>query len=169
MKLKRVKQFVIQLTGTMREEDYRYVTKHLTPEEFMFFRKLSKNDQKHCVRVAKGIESIIIEEVKDNYTKEDIIRYIRLGLLHDIGKSFKKINIINKSILVILNSITKGKLKKFIMIKSVDCYYNHGEKGYEILKSQYKDREFLEAIRYHHDIYYYGDMVKLLRYVDDQN
>ncbi|ADL49799.1 HD domain-containing protein [Clostridium cellulovorans] len=169
MGIKRVRQFVIQLTDTMREEDYIYVNKYLTSKETIIFRKLSKNDQKHCVRVAKGLENIIIEKCGDNYNKAEIIKYIRLGLLHDIGKSFKKVNVINKSVLVMLNSLTKGKLIKFVNIKSIDCYYNHGEKGYEMLKDQCDDKEFLQVIRYHHNRNYNNVAVKLLRDIDDKN
>jgi putative nucleotidyltransferase with HDIG domain len=73
------------------------------------------------------------------------------ALLHDIGKIEGKLNLIDKSILVVLDRITKGKIKEFKNLKKVDIYYNHPDKGYNILKNfDYNDR-FLYLIRNHHN------------------
>ena len=53
--------------------------------------------------------------------------------------------------MVILNKMTNGKIKKYDNIKSIDIYYNHGEKGAKLLQSinSYDDK-FLDVIKYHH-------------------
>ncbi len=75
---------------------------------------------------------------------------VKVGLLHDVGKSRQKINIIDKSIIVILNKLTNGKLRN-INLKKIQCYYNHSEYSYEILKEINENNVFLEVVRNHHN------------------
>ena len=176
---KRVRQFIMNLTDRINEDDYKYVKSKLNKKEYEIFNAISKSEQKHSVRVAKEIENIIDELKKGNnfeggYTltngeildketifsaKEDLIKneemLIKVGLLHDVGKSRQKINIIDKSIIVILNKLTSGKLRN-INLKKIQCYYNHSEYSYEILKEINKNNVFLEAVRNHHNEYYLG-------------
>ena len=49
---KRVKQFYINVTDKMNEEDYKYVNAIITEEEFELFNKLLKSEQKHSVRIS---------------------------------------------------------------------------------------------------------------------
>ena len=109
---KRVKQFYINVTDKMTEKDYEYVKEILNNKELELFLRLSKSEQKHSVRIAKDIESVI---ENNNTNDEDIIKnrdlLIRGALLHDIGKSVKRLNVIDKSIIVILNKLTDGQLK----------------------------------------------------------
>ena len=78
-------------------------------------------------------------------------RIAKAALLHDVGKGEYGLNLIEKSTLVLLNNLTKGKIKRFNNIKQVDIYYNHAQKGADILKQfNTYDKEFLDSIRYHH-------------------
>ena len=180
---KRVRQFIMNLTDRINEDDYKYVKSKLNKKEYEIFNAISKSEQKHSVRVAKEIENIIDELKKGNnfeggYTltngeildkeiifsaKEDLIKneemLVKVGLLHDVGKSRQKINIIDKSIIVILNKLTNGKLRN-INLKKIQCYYNHSEYSYEILKEINKNNVFLEAIRNHHNEDYSGNSGK---------
>lgn len=211
---KRVRQFIMNLTDRINENDYKYIESKLNNKEYEIFKEISKSEQKHSVRVAREIENIINEikkgnEFKSGYTltngeildrkiilsaKEELIKneelLIKAGLLHDVGKSRQRINIIDKSIIVILNKLTKGKLRN-INLKKIQCYYNHSEYSYEILKEMYKNidlekknidvknentnemnidndkinknNDFLEVIRNHHNENYgenKGDDVK---------
>ena len=125
---KRVKQFYINVTDKMTEKDYEYVKEILNNKELELFLRLSKSEQKHSVRIAKDIESVI---ENNNTNDEDIIKnrdlLIRGALLHDIGKSVKRLNVIDKSIIVILNKLTDCQLKSLKKSKIVQCYYNHSE------------------------------------------
>ena len=176
---KRVRQFIMNLTDRINEDDYKYVESKLNKKEYEIFNAISKSEQKHSVRVAKEIENIIDELKKGNnfeggYTltngeildneiifsaKENLIKneemLVKVGLLHDVGKSRQKINIIDKSIIVILNKLTNGKLRN-INLKKIQCYYNHSEYSYEILKEINKNNVFLEVVRNHHNEYYSG-------------
>ena len=148
---KRVKQFYINATDLMTNKDYEYVKIHLNNEEYDLFKKILKSEQKHSVRIAKEIEYIIENNLVDDI---DIIQsknlLIKTALLHDVGKSKQKVNIIEKSIIVILNKLTKGNLKNFKKSKKVQCYYNHSEYSYILLKDIIKDDLILSIIRNHH-------------------
>ena len=216
---KRVRQFIMNLTDRINENDYKYVESKLNKEEYELFKTISKSEQKHSVRVAKEIENVINEIKKENqfekgYTltngeildreiifsaKEDLIKneemLVKAGLLHDIGKSRQRINIIDKSIIVILNKLTSGKLRN-INLKKIQCYYNHSEYSYEILKGLSKNidevsdknineklinNDFLEIVRNHHNEnygenivrndkkYYLGNIIRFFQGIDDGN
>lgn len=148
---KRVKQFYINATDSMISKDYEYVKIHLNNEEYDLFKKILKSEQKHSVRIAKEIEYTIENNLVDDI---DIIQsknlLIKTALLHDVGKSKQKVNIIEKSIIVILNKLTKGNLKNFKKSKKIQCYYNHSEYSYILLKDIIKDDLILSIIRNHH-------------------
>ena len=113
---KRVKQFYINVTDKMNEEDYKYVNAIITEEEFELFNKLLKSEQKHSVRIAKYIENSIDNKLvfdEDIINNKDLL--IKAALLHDVGKSKKSVNVIEKSIIVILNKLTKGNLRNLKM------------------------------------------------------
>lgn len=148
---KRVKQFYINATDLMTNKDYKYVKRNLNNEEYDLFKKILKSEQKHSVRIAKEIEYTIENNLVDDI---DIIQsknlLIKTALLHDVGKSRQKVNIIEKSIIVILNKLTKGNLKNFKKSKKIQCYYNHSEYSYILLKDIIKDDLILSIIRNHH-------------------
>ena len=149
---KRVKQFYINVTDLMKDEDYDYVKRKLNDEEYKLFNKILKSEQKHSVRIARQIEFIIDNNLIDDI---DIIEnknlLIKAALLHDIGKSEQKVNIIEKSIIVILNKLTKGRLKKIQKSKKIQCYYNHSEYSYNLLKDIIEDDLILNIVKNHHN------------------
>ena len=68
--------------------------------------------------------------------------------------------------------MTKGKLKKYDSFKVVDAYYNHAEKGANILKKlNVYDKEFLDTIRYHHNnkITNESKLLQVIRECDNKN
>ena len=140
----RIKQFLWAVTAKITVKDQMFIKKNLNETEQKLFFKLKTLDQKHCIRVAyKAIQLCKDKNIDDK-------RLIKAALLHDIGKTECSLRIIDKSFLVILDKISKGKLKKFKNIKKVNIYYNHAEIGYEILKKYNYDKKFLELIKNHH-------------------
>ena len=128
MSLYRVKQFIWALKSLSEDIDTEYVNKFLNKKERRLFNKLKKTDKQHCIRVSK--DAVYLSRGRNI----NLNRVAKVGLLHDIGKGEYGLNIIEKSVLVILNKVTKGKLKKYDGIKAVDSYYNHAEKGANLLK-----------------------------------
>lgn len=166
---KRVKQFYINATDLMKNEDYDYVKRKLNNEEYKLFNKILKSEQKHSVRIAKEIEFIIDNNLIDDI---DIIEnknlLIKAALLHDIGKSKQKVNIIEKSIIVILNKLTKGRLKKIQKSKKIQCYYNHSEYSYNLLKDIIEDDLILNIIKNHHNNTD-NKYINFFKQIDDNN
>lgn len=169
--LYRVKQFIWALTSIFKKTDYKYINKYLYNNEIKVFNSMKKSDIQHCVRVAKTIEKSL-EECNDKFYSDDKKKeMIRLGLLHDIGKSEYKLNCIEKSIIVILDKITKSKIIKYKQFKIVRNYYYHAEEGSYILKNlnnQYSD-EFLYLVENHHDKNCKNDLMDILRNADDNS
>ena len=104
--LYRVKQFIWAIKSLFQEVDNDYVNKLLDKREKRLFNKLKKSDKQHCIRVSK--DAVILSKDKGLNAK----RVAKVALLHDIGKAEYRINIVEKSILVILNKLSKGNLKK---------------------------------------------------------
>lgn len=164
MSLYRIKQFYWSITSKITEEDRIFLKKYLKDKEIELFKKLTVADQKHCIKVAK--------EIKQYYEKNSIkdTSMIKIGLMHDIGKIHKPLSPIDKSIMVLLDSITKGKVKRFNNIKKIDVYYNHGEKGYIILKEIGYDEYYLDIVKNHHNNNIKGDeKLNLLIKCDSNN
>ncbi len=145
--LHRVKQFYWAITSYFRKTDEEYINKFLSKDEKLLFYKLKRGEQQHSIRVCKNAIKILNE--KQYNIDGEIIG--KAALLHDVGKGEHNLNVMEKSIMVILNKMTNGKIKKYDNIKSIDIYYNHGEKGAKLLQSinSYDDK-FLDVIKYHH-------------------
>ncbi len=152
MSLYRVKQFYWSMTSKIDEEDRKLINKHLNQEEKELFDCLSTFEQKHSVNVARDVIKALSQSSDENNMM------IRAALLHDVGKTFKKLNPIEKSIMVMLDSISKGRLRRYKSIKKIDVYYNHGDKGYNILKTVGGyDERFLYLVKNHHGNFIVGD------------
>ena len=166
---KRVKQFYVNVTDKMTEKDYDYANEILNKKELELFMKLYKSEQKHSIRIAKDIEFIIDNNETDD---EEILKnrnlLMKSALLHDIGKITKRLNVIDKSIIVILNKLTKGKLKSIKKSKKIQCYYNHGSYGYEILKDIIDDTVILDIVKNHHSDNG-NNLVNFFKQIDDKN
>lgn len=168
MFLYRIRQFIWSVTSKLTEEDRIFMQKHLNKVESELFYKLPVYEQKHSINVARDVKSVYDNpsSFKCDYEKEKLIK---AALLHDIGKAEFKLSVIDKGILVILNKVTKGNLKKLTNVKKIDCYYNHGERGYNILKKYGYDEEFLGLIKNHHNKNVHSNAMDILKYCDDKN
>lgn len=144
MKFYRLKQFLWAVTAKVNKSDENFIQENLNDTEKNLFYRLSKSDQKHCLRVAYKVKELC----KESNLSDKIL--VKAALLHDIGKGQCSLGVIDKSLLVIADKILKGNLKKFKNIKKVNAYYNHAESGYEILKKYGYDEKFLNLIRNHH-------------------
>ena len=73
--------------------------------------------------------------------------------MHDIGKGKCPLNVVDKSLLVIFDKVTKGNLKKYDNEK-VKLYYYHPKYSAELLRGiDNYDNDFLEAVANHHNKY----------------
>ena len=151
----------------MKDEDINFINIYLDKFERNIFLKLKRNEQKHSVRVAKLV--ILISKENNEYNKLKLDRMIRVALLHDIGKSCKKINIIQKVFMVFVNKKFGEKIRKMNRFEFVDSYYNHANMSYNMLKDHIKDTRVLFLIKNHHNEIKGDVELELLRYCDDRN
>lgn len=165
MSIYRVKQFYWSITSKLDLEDVALIDKYLTEEEKELFNNLSIYEQKHSARVAEDVIKLC---EADKIINECLIK---AALLHDIGKIYKKLNPIEKSLVVMLDNISKGKLKRFKRLKKIDVYYNHADKGYNILKNKGRyDERFLYLVKNHHNDNVIGDReLDILKICDSKN
>lgn len=141
----RVKQFIWACTASLSAIDYNLLNRYLNKKEKKLFKQLKVSEQQHSIRVCnKALE------MNKDFSNIDIGKLAKIALLHDVGKGSCSLNVFEKSIIVVLDKITKGKIEK-INNKKIDIYYNHPHESVKMLKKINKyDDEFLEAIENHH-------------------
>lgn len=164
--IQRIKQFYLSVFDKINQDDIYFIDKYLSQKEKNVFFKLSKSEQKHSVRVAKALEVDFSNIINSSFDKDTMVK---IGLLHDIGKMVSRINPIEKSLLVLLDLFTKGKLRRYSTLKKVKVFYYHGELGSNILKDLGYSEKFINVIKNHHNLKYKDYDVILLRNVDDKN
>lgn len=169
MSFYRVKQFIWGFSSLFKEIDYTYVTKFLNEKEINIFNKLKHNDKHHCIRVCKDS----IKMRNDLNINVDMYTLGRAALLHDVGKSYRHLSLVEKSAVVLLDKATKGRIKRYNNIKQINVYYNHPKIGTDILKSNgfENDKELLQVVRYHHNkiIDENNEILKIIKICDDKN
>ncbi len=143
----RIKQFYWAIESLIAKDDFELLNKYLSKSEVDLFMKLTKSERQHSIRVC----NMAIEYIRYNELNLDEYIMCKCALLHDIGKSQVKLNIIYKSFIIIINKITYGKFLKYNKSKRVIDYYNHGEIGARILENiNQKDLNIVNCVRYHH-------------------
>lgn len=169
MSFYRIKQFIWGFISLFKEIDYTYVTKFLNENEIKIFNTLKHNDKHHCIRVCK--DSI---KMRNNLNIDvDMYKLGRAALLHDIGKGKIHLSLLEKSTVVLLDKLTRGKIKKYDNIKQINVYYNHPNIGLGILiKNGFQhDTELLDVVQYHHsrNIKKENKMLNIIKICDDKN
>ena len=143
-----------------------FIAQYLNKEEIKLFSKLNTSEQQHSIRVSKDA----INLVNERNINLDITTVAKAALLHDIGKQEYHLNVIEKSILVLLHKVSRGGLKRYSNMKAIDIYYNHSKKGFDILKNFNYSDEFLEAIQKHHNSNKTNNvLLEIIREADNKN
>lgn len=167
----RIKQFLMAVVYSFKEIDEEYIKTYLNENEIKIFNKLSKIDKQHSIRVSKdALDLLEISIDRDEEYELNKNELAKVALLHDIGKIERPLNLIEKSILVLLDKITNGKIKKYTNIKIIDIYYNHGQKGAAILNKSKYSKEFIEVLRKHHvELKTDNKLLKIVKEADKRN
>ncbi|MEQ8197028.1 MAG: HDIG domain-containing metalloprotein [Clostridiaceae bacterium] len=168
--LYRIKQFFWAIESFYKKVDMEFIERYLDDDEKKLFNLLSKSDRNHSIRVAKDLLEYV-ESFKETGVYTSKVRLVKIALLHDIGKIERPLNVFEKSIIVLLDKLTKAKINKYNKFEFIDIYYNHAEKGHDMLvrKGKY-DAEFLNIIKEHHNTEYQGNKIfQLIKYFDNKN
>jgi len=152
------------MVSKVNDEDIEFLKIHLEAYELQLFHQLPTYEQKHCINVARDVKVTCYQR---NLQSKKLIK---VALLHDIGKIYSNMNPIDKSIMVIMNKVTSGKIKGHKNIKNVNMYYNHGDIGYNLLRKYGYDDRFLFLVKNHHNNNIIQDTeLDLLKECDDRN
>lgn len=164
MNFYRIKQFYWALNSKIDKIDIEFINSILNDKELQLFNMLSTHEKKHSIKVAYDVQKIC----KDK--KVDSMLLLKAALLHDIGKVFAKLSLLDKSIMVLAHNISKGKIKKFSQYKKINVYYNHGKLGSELLKDKGCNKQLLYLIE-NHDNHKINNNIELeiLRICDNRN
>lgn len=146
--IKRIRQFFKNIAYNFKPLDEEYISRYLSESEKKIFLRLKKAEQYHSMLIAKAMEKDALENGQKN--KNELVR---LALFHDIGKTAKPMNIIEKSLAVMLKKIIKDKLWRLDKWEFIASYLYHGERGEEILrKAKIFDSSpyFYQVVGLHH-------------------
>ncbi len=164
MNFYRIKQFYLAINSKLNNKDLKLLKDNLNSHELKLFYSMSVHEQKHCINVAYDVEEVC----KENSMNPKIL--LKASLLHDIGKSVNKLTIIDKCIIVILDVMTRGYLKKLSNFKKIYVYYNHDKIGYEILRKYKYTYKLLYLIKNHHNNQINEDKeLNILKMCDSRN
>ncbi|MHC1720100.1 MAG: HD domain-containing protein [Clostridiaceae bacterium] len=151
MCLYRVKQFLWSINAKIDGNDIEYVKKNLNGKEYDLFSRLSRQEQKHSIRVSRDVE---LECAKTEIMPKELIK---VALLHDVGKVTRRLGSIDKAILVVSDRLSGGLIRKLENIPKINVYFNHGNIAYEVLKDFDLSERALYLIKNHHDRSIKGD------------
>ncbi|PRR80889.1 HD domain-containing protein [Clostridium luticellarii] len=162
----RVKQFYWALISKIDKDDSNFIRHVLNADELELFNKLSIQEQKHSVRVAYNVQYIC----KNKYTEINMNLMLKGALLHDIGKIYTSLNVVDKSLLVLGDKFSKGRLKNFSKNRKINAYYNHAEFGKYLLEKIENDSKLLYLIENHHNEAITDDLeLNILKHCDENN
>lgn len=148
MKFYRIKQFYWALESLIKKDDFIMLNRYLNESQLNLFMKMSKAERQHSIRVRQSAINYINDK---NILGIDKDKMSKCALLHDIGKSQVKLNIFQKSIIIIINKITLGNFLKYNKVKRINNYYNHPEIGAELLKNlNESDLDIIKCVEQHH-------------------
>ncbi|EYE87229.1 HD family phosphohydrolase [Fervidicella metallireducens AeB] len=160
--LYRVKQFFHGITAKLTSEDISFIDNFLDIKEKDLFFMLPEYEQAHSIRVARRV----LEESVKREAYSDML--MKAALLHDIGKINSGLNLITKSIMVILNKLFPKYLYKLNGIKFVNAFYNHPELALGYLMDEEEEVKFL--ILNHHNYYIKcNEGLEILQLADSEN
>lgn len=163
----RIRQFFLYAFNVkINDEQIKFIKKYLNDEEIKLFNMMHISERKHCVNVAIGVKNYIQKYGIINNENE----LIKASLLHDIGKVYYKLSLLDRIELVVLDKITMGKIKKYKNSKKIYLFYNHAYMGYELLKNINENKRVLYLVRNHHNKDIKDDLeLNILKKFDNRN
>ena len=125
--IKRIRQFSRNISYGFQNVDLDFLSARLDRHETALFKRLQKSEQIHAILVAKGVLKELNSEERSGF--------IKAVLFHDIGKIERPLNLIEKSLAVIINKLFQDRtsIEKYEFMKS---FRNHGPRGEAILRKE---------------------------------
>jgi len=99
----RIKQLKNSLFGTLSKNDLTLVQEFLPPALFDLFSRMQESEQVHSIQVFVGLQS-------QGETNNDLLT---AALLHDVGKIYYPLSVIDRIIIVVVNTIHPNLLRRW--------------------------------------------------------
>lgn len=143
---KRVVQFFKNITYAFMKSDENLVRSILTEKEALLFRKLKKSEQIHS--------ELVLQDFIKNTEEESEKPLLKAVLLHDIGKIQRPLNLLEKSVAVLLHQAGVSKVSWIHDMPFMRSYLYHAQRGADLLISSgiFKEGSMEELlVRTHHE------------------
>lgn len=183
--MRRVAQFfrTVAAQRGLREDEVRWVQKHLSTQEEALFWQMSPIDQKHAVEVSRRAAALATAEGLTSPRELRVL--IRAGLLHDIGKIGGDMTLWQRVAIVLVQRLSpklaralaergkedlaRGFLRSSWGARWRRAFYTqsvHAERGAAMAKMWGVEEEVLQLIRWHHQPQRGGRLLQLLSQAD---
>lgn len=126
--LKRVKQFSQNIFYGFQDVDKSFLSAYLNEGELRLFNELKKSEKNHSIAVAKGVRSDLVLDEDESL--------IKAALFHDIGKIEKPLNLVQKSLAVIMSKVMGTAVFRLDRMAFIGSYLYHGQRGEMILRNK---------------------------------
>lgn len=158
----RIMQFIWGITGKLSRSDMCLIDTYLSDYERKLFFMLPRNEQVHSVKVARTVIS--------ESTKQELydVLLVRAAFMHDVGKINSGLNLVSKSILIILQKISPKFLLKLMKLRVVNAYYNHPKIALNYLDGEEEGLEYY-VLNHHNYSISQDKKLKILQEADSNN
>jgi hypothetical protein len=115
----------------------------LRPAEAQLFNRLAHMDQRHSFDVYRSLR----------HAGESDGRVLRAALLHDVGKVEARLSSVERSALVLLQTLTRGRSARRVPqggpLGRYGRYLHHAERGHQLLLAAGSEAEVAELAASH--------------------
>lgn len=150
----RMQQFFAALFQRLNNKDQQFISNYLNIAEASLFNQLPAYEKKHAVNVARKMLALM-GDASDSQKRVAV----KIGLLHDIGKSQVKISLVNKSLMVMLRFFLPTFYKMMSQkgeahqtnsyCRKVYIYDQHAKLGAQMLSRAGEDQVIVDVVSSH--------------------
>ena len=108
-----------------RKADYEFVDGYLNPGEKELFLQLRQGEILHSIAVARKLAELIKTAFQPPLEDRERFYIIKAGLLHDLGKIHYGMNVLEKSLAVLLAKLGFDRGKRIARSRMMEIYYRH--------------------------------------------
>lgn len=149
----RIRQAVMDVTAGFRKADYEFVDGYLNPGEKELFLQLRQGEILHSIAVAKKLAELIKTAFQPPLEDRECFYIIKAGLMHDLGKIHYGMNVLEKTMAVLLDKLVVDRTKLIVRSRMMEIYYRHPDysRGLALAKESFAAYPYLyKVIALHH-------------------
>lgn len=129
----RIRQAMMDVTAGFHKADYEFVDGYLNPGEKELFLQLRQGEILHSIAVARKLAELIKTAFQPPLEDRERFYIIKAGLLHDLGKIHYGMNVLEKSLAVLLAKLGFDRGKRIARSRMMEIYYRHPDYSRELV------------------------------------